>query len=552
MAIRILPQNLVNQIAAGEVVERPASALKELIENSLDAGATRIDVIARDGGKAYMCVADNGCGMSRSDLCRAILRHATSKLPEDDLKSIAHLGFRGEAVPSIASVSRMKITTNDGLGGWEISINGGAASEVKPAAAEQGTRVEVAELFYNVPARLKFLKTSRGEAAAIMDVVERMALSYPEVEFSLNEAIRFAPADRLARSRQILGPEFRDEAVAVDQTLRGVRVSGFVARPGFTASTSASQYFFVNGRSVKDKQLFQAVRAAYMDTMERGRFAACALWIDLDPAEVDVNVHPQKAEVRFRDSEAVRSAVIKTIREALASAGIKTRSARADLLAAHVGARGALAVEERQRGFGEAPSVNPAEVSSSGDEELLAYPLGAARGLVHNTYIIAQTAGGMAIIDMHAAHERIVYEKLKGRKVERQMLLIPEVVELGERRAAQLLEMADELAAFGLVIEPFGDAAVAVREAPALLGKADMGAIVRDLAEVSQLEDRLAHVAKTYGCHTSIRSGATLNAQEMNALLRQIENCPNAGQCNHGRPAYVEIPMKDINKLFDR
>jgi len=560
MAIRILPQNLVNQIAAGEVVERPASALKELIENSLDAGATIIDIVAKDGGKTYLSVADNGCGMGSADLAACALRYATSKLPDDNFSSISSLGFRGEALPSIASVSRMKITTNDGSGGLCLSIDGGKAGEVRPAGMGKGTRVEVSELFYNVPARLKFLKTDRGEAAAIMDVVERMALCSPSVSFSLNDKV-FAPATRRERAAQILGRDFEASCLEVGQERNGFAIEGFIGRPTYTTSTSGSQFFFVNGRSVKDKLLYSALRAAYADTMERGRFAACALWLTLPPDELDVNVHPQKAEVRFAAPDFVRASLIKCIRGAIADA--PTRPQRIDINEIF-GGKPTYSGELREEILSfrhlmpESRFNNPIDLDSPvgpGND----YPLGIARAQIFNKYILAECNDGLAIIDMHAAHERIVYEKLKagamGGRLERQILLIPEVVELGAKQATKLLDMADELVRFGLVIEPFGDGAIAVREAPAILKQAKLPEILKDLSEEEKtlaLEERIAHVAKTYACHSSMRSGDAMSLAEMNELLRQIEATPNAGQCNHGRPAFVIVRLPELDRLFNR
>ena len=553
MAIRILPQNLVNQIAAGEVVERPASALKELIENSLDAGATTIDIVAKDGGKTYLSVADNGCGMGSADLAACALRYATSKLLDNDLSSISSLGFRGEALPSIASVSRMKITTNDGSGGLCLSIDGGKAGEVRPAGMGKGTRVEVSELFYNVPARLKFLKTDRGEAAAIMDVVERMALCSPSVSFSLNDKV-FAPATRRERAAQILGRDFEANCLEVGQERNGFAIEGFIGRPTYTASTSGSQFFFVNGRSVKDKLLYSALRAAYADTMERGRFAACALWLTLPPDELDVNVHPQKAEVRFAAPDFVRASLIKCIRGAIADAPARPQGIDINEIFGRKPLYGG-ALKEEMRLF----NASPSSANVEGRLETNDYPLGAARAQIFNKYILAECNDGLAIIDMHAAHERIVYEKLKagamGGRLERQILLIPEVVELGAKQAVKLLDMADELVKFGLVIEPFGDGTIAVREAPAILKQVKLPEILKDLSEEEKtlaLEERIAHVAKTYACHSSMRSGDAMSLNEMNELLRQIEATPNTGQCNHGRRAFVVVKLDNLDKLFDR
>ncbi|MDR1476963.1 MAG: DNA mismatch repair endonuclease MutL [Rickettsiales bacterium] len=567
MKIRVLSQNLINQIAAGEVIERPASAVKELVENALDAGAGKIEIAARGAGKAYISVADDGAGMSRADLETCILRHATSKLPEDDLSNIAFLGFRGEALPSIASVARLAITTNDGSGGWKLDADGGGAAKVSPAALERGTRAEVSDLFFNVPARLKFLKTDRGEMSAIIDTVERIALCRPDVEFSLEGAFRFRPGSRFDRVRDVLGREFGEAALEISERRGDVSIYGYASRPTWARGTSASQYFFVNGRALKDRTLLGALRAAYADVIEKGRFPACALWIEIPRGGVDVNVHPQKAEVRFREPALVRSLIVGAVRNALAGAAVKPEAAWAANPERSFATRHAPSLVPAQEFFaGEVREVgaNPASVGTGeSDAAIEDRPLGAARGQLFNTYIVSQAADGIVIADQHACHERIVYERLKREiaagGVKRQIMLIPETVELGSKGALAIMEIAGELAQFGLAVEEFGPGAVAVREVPAAIADADLQGLVRRIAEdagelerARVLEDKLAMISKTFACHTSIRAGRSLSAAEMDGLLRQTEACENAGQCNHGRRAYVKLSRKDLEKLFDR
>lgn len=567
MKIRVLSQNLINQIAAGEVIERPASAIKELVENALDAGATKIEIAVRNAGKSYISVSDNGSGMARADLETCILRHATSKLPEDDLTNISFLGFRGEALPSIASVAKLCIASNDGGGGWKIEIEGGDEAKVSPAAIERGTKVEVCDLFFNVPARLKFLKTDRGEMSAIIDMVERIAMCRPGVEFSLEGAFRFRPGARFDRACDVMGRDFGQASLEVSARRGDVSIYGYASRPTWVKGTSSSQYFFVNGRALKDRTLLGAFRAAYMDVIERGRFPACALWIEIPPAGVDVNVHPQKAEVRFKEPALIRSLIVGAVRNALAGAEVRPEIATASDLARHFATPRAPFPDTAQESFaGEVreAGANPESIGvGESPAELLDHPLGAARGQLFNTYIIAQAADGVVIADQHACHERIVYERLKRELAEggvkRQIMLIPEVVELGTKGALAVMEVADELSSFGLAIEEFGPGAVAVREVPAAIVDADMQGLLRRIAEdagelerARVLEDKLAMVAKTFSCHTSIRAGRSLSIVEMNGLLRQTEACENAGQCNHGRRAYVKLSLRDLEKLFDR
>jgi DNA mismatch repair protein MutL len=611
MPIRQLDPAVINRIAAGEVVERPASVVKELIENALDAGATRIEVFTEGGGRRRITVTDDGCGMTRDDLALAVERHATSKLADGDLLAIRTLGFRGEALPSIGAVARLAITTRqaDEPHAWSIAVEGGAKSEVKPAALAQGTRVEVRDLFHTTPARLKFLKTERTEAEAIRDVVRKLAMSRPDVAFTLAGEER-APANypaalpgtgRLARLAAVLGPEFAANAIEVGGGREGLAIEGFAGLPTLSRANALGQYLFVNGRPVRDKLMLGAVRAAYADYLPRDRHPIVALFVAIDLREVDVNVHPAKAEVRFRDAGLVRATIVRALGEALArGAGRAATTGGAATIAALRGAsgapprgwdwrhsparpnlsaaaaalatQGATALDTLAPQFAEAaqaafdvgaPSADARPQTADVTAEALDRPLGAARAQLHETYIVAQTRDGVVIVDQHAAHERIVYERMKAQLsasgIARQTLLIPEIVELDEADVARLLARADELARYGLVIESFGPGAVAVRETPALLGQVDAQALVRDLAEhmaewdeALPLERRLLLVAATMACHGSVRAGRRLRPEEMNALLREMEETPNAGQCNHGRPTYVELKLSDIERLFGR
>jgi DNA mismatch repair protein MutL len=609
MTIRRLPETLVNRIAAGEVVERPAAAVKELVENALDAGASRIDVVVRDGGRSLIAVTDDGCGMDRDELELAIERHATSKLPGEDLLNISTLGFRGEALPSIGAVSRLTITsrTQGSDTAWSIAVEGGAKGRVAPAAHQQGTRVEVRDLFYATPARLKFLKQPRTEFDHAVDAVERLAMAHPHVSFTVADEgrtpVRLSAAQgelldaRLTRLGALMGREFSDNSIPVVAERAQVRLSGHIGLPTLNRPTARHQYLFVNGRPVRDKLLVGAVRGAYADFLARDRHPMLALFLEIHPEEVDVNVHPAKAEVRFRDSALVRGLIVGALRNALSQAGHRASNtvatATLDAFSPHVTAptptttpppsdfrygfssgrstyvprdlaEAVSAYQAPLTGFSATPSARPASsVMPAPDEPPPEHPLGAARAQVHNTYIVAQTADGIVIVDQHAAHERLVYERVKQALIEggvkRQGLLIPEVVELDESSAARLVARAPELADLGLILEPFGDGCVVVREFPALLGKTDIQGLVRDLAdELAELGDtlslreRLDAVCSTMACHGSVRAGRSLNQDEMNALLRQMEATPHSGQCNHGRPTYVELKLSDIERLFGR
>ena len=598
MPVRQLSEAIVNRIAAGEVVERPASVVKELIENALDAGAHRIDVLTDGGGRRLIRVSDDGEGMTRADLALAVDRHATSKLAGDDLLAIDTLGFRGEALPSIGAVARLTITTRHKSEphAWTITVNAGDKTDVKPAALGQGTSVEVRDLFYATPARLKFLKTDRSEAEAVREVVRRLAMSRPDVAYTLAGEERVpvtwvAANDELARLGDVLGPDFRANAIAIDTEREGVRVTGFAGLPTLSRANTLGQYLFVNGRPVRDKLLVGAVRGAYADYLPRDRHPLLALFVTLEAREVDVNVHPAKTEVRFRDGGLVRGLIVRALKEALTREGQRasTTGGGATIAAfrplgasrpgaydwrrsparppAFVSARSATALgfaEAAQAAFevGE-PAADARVESFEPAAELIERPLGAARAQVHETYIVSQTRDGLIIVDQHAAHERIIYERMKAAidkaGVARQILLIPEIVELDEADAARLVVRAGELAHFGLAIEAFGPGAVAVRETPSMLGGIDVKGLLRDLAEHMAewddslpLERRLLHVSATMACHGSVRAGRRLKPEEMNALLREMEEVPNSGQCNHGRPTYVELKLSDIERLFGR
>ncbi|MGZ5915831.1 MAG: DNA mismatch repair endonuclease MutL [Methyloceanibacter sp.] len=588
MAIRQLPPNLINRIAAGEVVERPASVVKELIENAIDAGAARIDVVASGGGLGLIRVTDDGCGMEPGDLALAVERHATSKLPDDNLSQILTLGFRGEALPSIGAVARLSMQSRarGAPSAYEIAVDGGHKTDLKPAALGAGTRVEVRDLFYATPARLKFMKSERAETGAIADVVKRLALAQPEIAFSLaisdRTTLRLEPCapgllHGLSRLGRILGEEFVTDALPVRAARGGIAVEGFAGLPTLHRPNSSQQYLIVNGRPVRDRLLASAVRAAYGDLVPNGRQPMLVLFLNLPPDEVDVNVHPAKAELRFRDPNLVRASVVTALQEALGGAGHRataslSQSALQRMVRPGQGGTHPQAwrrapygfAEESQAPLGElaAPSGDTRGASRQ-DESGIGYPLGAARAQLNDTFIIAQTGDALLIIDQHAAHERLVYERLRrafaNGGIARQLLLIPEVVELDGEGAERLAGAAQELERLGLVVEPFGASAVVVREVPSLLGQGNIKGLLRDLAdEISDGEgslvmaERLDHVLATMACHGSVRGGRRLNPEEMNALLRDMEETPFSGQCNHGRPTYVELKLADIEKLFQR
>ena len=596
MTIRRLDPILADRIAAGEVVERPAAAVKELVENALDAGASRIDVTVENGGQSLIRVVDDGAGMDEADLRLCVERHATSKIPDGDLTNIATLGFRGEALPSIASVARLEIQSRvkNAPQGARIEVEFGAVGEVRPAALPPGARVEVRDLFAATPARLKFLKSARAEAQAVADAVKRLAMANHGVRFSLGgdglagfdyQACPDGFDGLLTRLTQVLGRDFRENALQVEAVRENFRLWGFAGLPTWHRANASAQYVFVNGRPVRDKLFAGAIRAAYMDFLGADRHPTLALFLDCPPRQVDVNVHPAKAEVRFADSGLVRGFVIGALKEALASAlhrATPSLSSRAleqfaherdaapknwDWRASpaapeppfsqHMRQAPAFAFEESSPAADTRPHLAPAP------EDSLDAPLGAARAQIHETYIVAQTRDGLVLVDQHAAHERLVYERLKKQRAEagvaRQALLSPHIVDLDPSDAAQLVEAEPLLASLGLAIEPFGPGAVAVHEAPAALKIGALDALVRDLAcslaeegAAAPLEKKLDHVLATMACHHSVRAGRRLNPEEMNALLREMERTPGAGQCNHGRPTYVELKLADIEKLFGR
>ena len=616
--IRQLDEASINRIAAGEVVERPASAVKELVENAVDAGARRVTIEVADGGKTLIRVRDDGCGMSPDDLPLALSRHATSKIDGSDLLNIHSFGFRGEALPSLGAVGRLTIQSRStGEEGAEIAVSGGTMAPIKPCAMNGGTVVTLRDLFYATPARLKFLRSDRAEMQAISEVVKRLAMAEPSVGFVLRDVSE--GKDRVTfradpetgdlfealrgRLSLVMGAEFTENALSIDAEREGFRLTGLAALPTYSRGSSVAQHLFINGRPVADRLLYGALRGAYADYLSRDRHPAVALFVDCDPHKVDVNVHPAKSEVRFREPGLVRGLIVSALRHALAEAGHRASSTVAGatldamrpegsfgaMRPAHAplgappqmstgprvyqmdrpsGAARAAAYHAQAPGFAEMGSamsgriVEPIDTPES-QEPPEALPPGAARGQVHENYIIAQTADGMVIVDQHAAHERLVYEKLKKQMaqtgVAAQALLIPDIVELSSDDLARLLDLSDDLSRMGLTLEPFGGTAIAVRETPAILGEVNSAALIRDILDEladfgsSQLvQDKIEAILSRVACHGSIRSGRRMRAEEMNALLREMEATPHSGQCNHGRPTYVELKLSDIERLFGR
>ena len=591
--IRQLDEVAINQIAAGEVVERPASAVKELVENAIDAGAGRIEIVVADGGKTLIRVSDDGCGIAAGDLPLAMARHATSKIDGSDLLAIHSFGFRGEALPSLGAVGRLTITSRiPGAPAAQIAVNGGRMDPVRPAALSAGTVVELRDLFYATPARLKFLRTDRAEGQAIADVIKRLAMAEPFVSFTLRDTsdgedrtVFRADAetgdlfDALhGRLGTVLGRDFAANALRLDVLRDGFHLTGYAALPTYSRGAAVAQHVFVNGRPVRDKLLLGALKAAYMDVLSRDRHPAAALFIDCDPHLVDVNVHPAKAEVRFRDPALVRSLIVSGVRQAIAGAGHRASSTvGTETLAAFrpepariyqmdrpsLGAmRSSYTAQAPFAGMAEASArFTPSEAATHEAEERL--PLGAAVAQIHENYIVAQTETGMILVDQHAAHERLVYERLKrqieGTGIAAQALLIPEIVELPDADCARLLGFAPDLARFGLGIEPFGRGAIAVRETPAILGVVNAKALLADILDElddqgssTALQARTNAILSRVACHGSIRSGRRMRIEEMNALLREMEATPGSGQCNHGRPTYVSLQLADIERLFGR
>ncbi|MEM7620311.1 MAG: DNA mismatch repair endonuclease MutL [Pseudomonadota bacterium] len=597
LPVRQLPPEIINRIAAGEVIERPASVVKELVENAIDAGATHIEIVTSGGGISLIRVSDNGSGMGQEDLQLAIERHATSKLYSDDLLNISTLGFRGEALASIGSVARLSLQSKTKVhDGHKIDLDAGRKGALKPAALNAGTCIEVRDLFYATPARLKFLKSERAENTAITDVVKRLAMVHPNIAFQLTTGERVSlrlTADDLVttegwlnRVGQIMGEDFAENALPISAQRDDIEVKGFAGLPTYHKATPQMQFLFVNNRPVKDKLLAGALRAAFGDFIPQGRYPALCLFITTKAQNVDVNVHPAKAEVRFRDPGRVRGLIVGALREALQDAGHQaTNTLTQDALhyaqsnthpmpsAIHSSRAQSHYSSSPYSGFSEdnqtrlsgfhEPSGDSSANDTDQDQQALYLPLGAARAQLHQNYIISQTEEAILIIDQHAAHERIVYEKMKQQLehggVSRQMLLMPEVIDLTQKEAEAILERRQDLEDLGLVVEAFGENAVLVRETPSLLGQADVQGVVKDLAEhiaafddVSSLKEKLEHICATLACYGSVRSGRKLNGQEMNALLRDMEATPHSGQCNHGRPTYVTLKLTDIEKLFHR
>ncbi len=570
--IRKLSEGTINRIAAGEVLERPASAVKELVENAIDAGASQIDVVFRGGGKSLIRVTDNGCGMEAGEILLALERHATSKLQDDELIKISTLGFRGEALPSIASVARLSITsraqgTDDA---HVVTAEAGRINAPAPSRLHEGTEIEVRDLFYATPARLKFLKSDRSEVSEAVDVIRRLALAHPAIGFTFASEERqwlAAPSGEEAKARvaRLLGPEFMANALRVNFAGDDFRVEGFVSLPTYARGNGAQQFAFVNGRPVRDKLIFGAIKGAYADVLPPGRFPAVVLFIDCAADRVDVNVHPAKTEVRFRDASLMRSAIVSAIKRALAAAGAKPDvSKAASVLNAFeprhwtpapssTAAQAAFDMNLPPQGLAEDAAVSP----------LQNFPLGTARAQIHEAYIVAQTAQGFILVDQHAAHERIVYERLKaereGEGIEVQPLLVPQVVEMDSAALAAITTVQEELASLGLKVEPFGETSLLVREVPAALSRANIAHLISAIAddaadqgESQPVQVRINHLLATMACHYSVRSGRSLRLEEMNALLREMERTPNAGQCNHGRPTFIALEMKDIERLFGR
>ena len=607
--IRRLPNGLINKIAAGEVIERPASAVKELVENSIDAGATKIEIIMRNGGRTFISVTDNGCGMSKQDLVLAVERHATSKLPTDNLDNISTFGFRGEALPSIGAVSRLTIKTRskDMDTGWSINVTGGDIEAVVPSSVKIGTQVEIRDLFYATPARLKFLKTDRTETGRTIEVIRRIAMVNPNISFTLNDGtrtnIRFngaqgnLPNIQLSRIGEVLGRDFEENSLLIEAEREGFILTGYAGLPTLNRRTSSHQFLFVNGRPVQDKLVYGAVRAAYSDFLAYDRHPFVVLFLDAPKSTLDVNVHPAKSEVRFQEPGLVRGLIIGALKKTLTEAGYQTSSTVSNAAlgilnksiskVAPTDARSPghsyqtrepsqnnylpssfanNEIANRHLSLNSAPMArtdSPSHQSFESLNEMASFPLGAAQAQLHKNYIVAQTNEGLVIVDQHAAHERLVYEKmkidLKEGGIKRQVLLIPEVVDLEHVKIQRLLELKDDFARLGLILEKFGEGAILVREIPSILGDINVKSLVIDIADELEefgsstiLEDKLGHICGTIACHSSVRSGRTLRVEEMNALLREMEATPHSGQCNHGRPTYVELKLSDIEKLFGR
>lgn len=594
VSIRRLPSNLINQIAAGEVVERPASAVKELVENAIDAGATHIEIMLRDGGRSLITVMDNGCGIPSQEMALALERHATSKLPDEDLFNIVSLGFRGEALPSIGAVSRLTLTsrTASSVEGWKISVEGGVLGPLEPTPFAKGTKIEVRDLFFAIPARLKFLKTPATETTHVVEIVQRLAMAYEHITFVLKtdqrtllslDAVASTPEGQLKRLSEIMGSDFFENALPVNAEREGFKMTGFISLPTLNRSNAQMQFLFINGRPVRDKILAGAVRAAYQDFLAHDRHPLLTLFLEVPSRFVDMNVHPAKTEVRFQDSGLVRGFIVSVLKATLSGMAHRTSTSSAHKALVAM----ASTSPQNQRSFSSfssrSSSLRPASssffvqesrdiratpfartlVAEKEESSPEAFPLGAACAQLHETYIIAQTEDGLVIVDQHAAHERLVYERLKKgletTGVKRQLLLIPEIIEMTESELSMLMQHAENLEKLGLVFDEFGDRAIAVREIPALLGHTDICLLVKDLAEELvelgasfKLKEKIHEVCSLMACHGSVRAGKKMSISEMNDLLRQMEATPYSGQCNHGRPTQVELKLSDIEKLFGR
>ena len=586
--IKQLSETAINQIAAGEVVERPASAIKELVENAIDAGATRIAIDYVDGGKSFIRVTDNGSGIRTEDLPLAMTRHATSKIDGSNLLDIQSFGFRGEALPSLGAVGKLNIMSRCGeADGAELQVNGGKLSTVRPVAMQPGTRVTLSDLFYVTPARLKFLRSDRAEAKSISDTIRRLAMAEPSISFTLRDMaterivlqVQAEQGDMFdalrGRLGQIMGNTFIENAITVDAEREGICLTGFAGLPTYSRGSAISQFLFVNGRPVRDKLLLGGLRGAYSDLLPRDRHPVVALFVECEPERVDVNVHPAKAEVRFRDPGIVRGLIVSGLRQSMAQAGHRTATTLADVALGKFEAQTKSRVYQMDRvgnSFGHAASrenetifdVQPsARTETEYQIETQNMPLGAARAQLHENYIISQTDQGLIIVDAHAAHERLLYEKLKAQlnnsRVLSQALLIPEVITLPEDEILLLLEQSDVLSKLGLTVEAFGQGAVSVQTIPAILGQINVKKLVFDIVDelsdggsIQSLNSKIETILSRVACHGSVRTGRRMQADEMNALLREMESTPYSGQCNHGRPTYVSLSMTDIAKLFGR
>ena len=586
--IRQLDETAINQIAAGEVVERPASAIKELVENAIDSGATRIDVDYADGGKSFICCTDNGCGISTEDLPMAMMRHATSKIDGSNLLNIQSFGFRGEALPSLGAVGKLTIMSrclqSDGA---VLEVEGGKLSSVRPVAMQPGTRVTLSDLFYATPARLKFLRSDRAESKAIADIMRRLAIAEPSIAFCLRDMATERIVLRVqaeqgnmfdalrSRLAQVMGSAFVENSIAVDAEREDIRLTGFAGLPTYSRGAAVSQFLFVNGRPVRDKLLLGGLRGAYSDFLSRDRHPAVALFVECEPTRVDVNVHPSKAEVRFREPALVRGLLVSGVRHALAEAGHRSSSTVSDAalgkfevpaesrvyqMDRHSRVVGQFESSDTKNMFDVEPSARTEVVCKAESQSL---PLGAARAQLHENYILSQTENGLVIVDAHAAHERIIYEKMKSQLksfgIKSQALLIPEVIILSDSETALILEKSEFLMELGLTVEPFGQGAVSIQTIPAILGQVDVKKLVLDIIDelaengvTESLSSHIESILSRVACHGSVRTGRRMQADEMNALLREMEATPHSGQCNHGRPTYVSLAMTDIEKLFGR